>query len=318
MASARKRNRLSRACCTLAMNDFLSVRAKNVATLATCSLLICGPILAANADENYFGYSYGAEVLPRGKVEAYSWTTGRFGKGKGVYSAYDFKQELEYGVTDRFQIGVYVNEVYHRFSGGPLADSGKDVAKHRNRFSYQGNEVEFKYMVLNPLKDPVGLALLVEPEYKLANSVSGDKDLELELAGKVILQKNFLDDQLITVLNVATEFEWERPRPSRGESFKNNMLWEVSDGVSYRIASGWFIGVEGLYHTEFEGVNIHNQGHWAIFVGPTLHYATQRWWATLTWLPQVIGGPTDDSRSSQLHLGEQARNEVRLKIGFDF
>jgi len=288
-----------------------------IATIAASYLMFGGPTIA-EADENYFGYSYGAEVLPQGKVEAYSWTTGRFGKGKGVYSAYDFKQEIEYGITDRLQVGVYVNEVYHRFSGGPLEDTGSDVAKHRNRFSYQGNEVEFKYMFLNPLKDAVGLAFLVEPEYKLANSVSGDKDLELELAGKVILQKDFLDDQLITALNIGTEFEWERPRPSHGQSFTNNMLWDISGGVSYRVAPGWFVGIEGLYHTEFEGVNIHNQGHWALFFGPTLHYATQRWWATLTWLPQAVGAPTDSSRSSQLHLGEQVRNEVRLKIGIDF
>src|SRR5260221_11077301 len=83
-------------------------------SLSSASLLV----LPVRGDENYFGYSYGSETLPKGKWELYSWTTGRFGKGTGSYSAFDRKQEVEYGVTDRFQIALEWKENHTYFTGG--------------------------------------------------------------------------------------------------------------------------------------------------------------------------------------------------------
>src|SRR5260370_37338726 len=84
-------------------------------SLSSASLLV----LPVRADENYFGYSYGSETLPKGKWELYSWTTGRFGKETGSYSAFDLKQEVEYGVTDRFQIALEWTEHHTHFTRGP-------------------------------------------------------------------------------------------------------------------------------------------------------------------------------------------------------
>src|SRR5258708_39932296 len=83
-------------------------------SLSSASLLV----LPVRGDENYFGYSYGSETLPKGKWELYSLTTGRFGKGTGSYSAFDRKQEVEYGVTDRFQIALKWKENHTYFTGG--------------------------------------------------------------------------------------------------------------------------------------------------------------------------------------------------------
>src|SRR5260370_33968108 len=131
--------------------------------------LLCDlPGPSRSGDENYFGYSYGSENLPKGKWELYSWTTGRFGKGTGSYSAFDLKQEVEYGVTDRFQIALEWKENHTYFTGGAgqeSADSNTPV--WRNRFS--------------------------------------------------------------------NETEWERPRPSHGESFTTNFKPEIHTGVTYRL-----------------------------------------------------------------------------------
>src|SRR5260370_39842309 len=139
-------------------------------SLLAASLLV----LPVRGDENYFGYSYGSETLPKGKWGLYSWTTGRFGKGTGSYSAFDLKQEVEYGVTDRFQIALEWNENHTYFTGGAgqeNADSNTPV--RRNRFSFVGNALELKYAFSSPYKDPVGIALLVEPEYALTALPSG-------------------------------------------------------------------------------------------------------------------------------------------------
>jgi opacity protein-like surface antigen len=271
------------------------------------------------ADENYFAYSFGSETLPKGKWELYSWTTGRFGKGIGSYSGFDLKQEVEYGVTDRFQIALEWNENYTNFTDGAgreAADSNSPL--RRNRFSFVGNALELKYAFSSPYKDPVGIALFVEPEYALMDSPSGDKSLEWELETRLLIQKNFLEDRLIAVLNLTNETEWERPRPSHGESFTTNVKPEISGGVTYRVFSNWFLGLETRYATQLGNANIRNQVDWAFSVGPALHYAAGRWWATLTWLPQVAGWHADGSRSGSLDLNSHERNEIRLKIGYDF
>jgi len=276
-------------------------------------------VLPVRADENYFGYSYGSETLPKEKWELYSWTTGRLGKGTGSYSAFDLKQEVEYGVTDRFQIALEWNENHTYFTGGAgqeSADSNTPV--RRNRFSFVGNALELKYAFSSPYKDLVGIALFVEPEYALTDSPSGDKFLEWEIETRLLVQKNFLEDRLIAVLNLTNETEWERPRPSHGESFTTNFKPEITTGVTYRFASNWFLGLETRYATQLANANIRNQVDWAFSVGPALHYAVGRWWATLTWLPQVAGWHADGARSGSLDLNSHERNEIRLKIGFDF
>jgi hypothetical protein len=289
--------------------------------------------VAVQADEHIFGYTNGAEVLPKGKWEAYGWFTGRFDKGVGHYTGLDLRQQIEVGLTDRLQLSFYVNERYHNFSESALEDQGKkqgsgeidegedDGRKHareHSRFAFQGNQIALKYMMLSPFKDPFGLAFYVEPGYSLVGKVTGERVLEWELRAKVIAQKNFLDDQLITSVNLAVESEWGRGRPSRGQDFDGNMTWEATGGIAYRFAPNWFLGVEARYRSGFPNMDINNQQNWTIFAGPTIHYGSERWWATLTWLPQVTGWPNDPARSNNLHFGEQERHEVRLKVGYNF
>lgn len=287
-------------------------------------VILCGASLsltaAVLADENIFGYTYGAEVLPNGKWDAYGWFTGRFDKGAGHYTGLDFRQAIEIGLMDRLQLSLYVNERYHNFSGNALEDESEsgEHGKRHSRFAFQGNEISLKYMFLSPFKDPFGLAFYVEPGYSLVDRTTGERVLEWELKAKVIAQKNFLDDQLITSLNLTAEFEWGRGRPSRGEDFDGKMIWDATGGVAYRVAANWFVGIEARYRVGFPNMDINNQQSWTIFAGPTIHYGGERWWATLTWLPQLAGWPNDPRRSNNLQFSENERQEVRLKIGYNF
>ena len=71
----------------------------------------------AQADEQYFGYTYSAEVLGKGETEAELWATDRRGKDDGHYDAQNYKFELEHGVTSRFSISGYANFVSHHIRG---------------------------------------------------------------------------------------------------------------------------------------------------------------------------------------------------------
>ena len=282
-----------------------------------CSLICL--LLPTNlvADENLFGYVYGAETLPKGKWEAYQWLTSRVGKGKGRYLGLDAKTEIEYGISDRFQLSLYFNNVYHNIRGAaPKDEAGVPEYSDKNSFEFQGNQVAFKYMVLSPYKDPFGLAFYFEPGYSRVDKITGEMVEEYELEYKVILQKNFLDDSLIYAFNYTLEQEWER---GAGESeFDGELIMEWAHGLSYRIFPKWYVGVENRWHTEFPNMDISNQEHLGVFLGPTIHYGDKKWWATLTVLPQIYGWPDDPERGEGLHLEEHEQMEVRLKVGFNF
>ncbi|HEY5893283.1 MAG TPA: DUF6662 family protein [Chthoniobacterales bacterium] len=285
-------------------------------------LLAAGILLAlwptsAQADENLFGYAYGAETLPKGHWEVYNWATGRFNKGQGTYRALDLAQEFEYGITDRWQASFYVTERAHKIQGSAPIEDGEPEYPDRSSFKFQGLQLATKYMILSPFQAPVGLAVYGETGWSRNFKISGQQQDEYFFEGKIILQKNFLEDQLITVLNVTGEYELRR---LRGESDQDSEVeFEVTSGVAYRVARNWYLGIEGRMHSEFPNSNFGDGWeHYAIFAGPVIHYGAKRWWATLTWLPQITGWPNDPERSNNLHLDEHEKYEIRLKVGFNF
>ena len=280
--------------------------------LLPLALFLLTPVLA-HADENYFGYSYGAETLPKGGNEAYLWWTHRTGKGEGSYRADDVQFEFEHGWTDRFQTSFYLTGRAFDYSGGAVEDEDIGAAKslHRN-LDFDGVKASFKWNLKSAEKDGYGLALYVEPEYSTLHRPDGERFKEAGLESKLLLQKNFLEDQLITVYNLTLEPEWEK----EGGGWERELYVENSAGISYRFASNWFAGVETRVDMAFPDYG--RREFWAWYAGPSIHYGGEKYWATLAWLPQIKGGPTDPDRSTSLHLEERERSEVRLKLGVNF
>ena len=266
----------------------------------------------AQADENVFGYVYGVETTSKNETEAELWATDRRGKADGHYDAQDFRLEVEHGFTDRLSVSGYLNFASHHIRG---VDGLEDT--HRD-FGFQGFSAEFKYNVSSPDKG-VGLTLYAEPGWSRVHSVEGDKGTEYELELKAILQRNFLDDRLIWAANFTLEPEWEKvmkTAPATGREWATELKVEVSSGLSLRLAPGWYAGVEGRYSSVYP--------HWtgglrreayAVSAGPTLHFESKEWWATLTYLPQLFGSP---SAVGARTLGEYEKREIRLKIGHEF
>src|SRR5689334_16340911 len=73
----------------------------------------------ARADEALFGYVYTADTLPKGKWEYEQWNTVRAGKTRGSYTAFDLRNELEHGFTDRFTASFYLNSAFHHIHNVP-------------------------------------------------------------------------------------------------------------------------------------------------------------------------------------------------------
>lgn len=274
------------------------------------SLLSCASLAAAlftapalHADENLFGYTYGAETLPKGRSEVYTYQTLRLDKGDGHYLGWDQKYEFEYGITDHLQASLYVNFNLVDISGV------RDFEDKDADFGFSAVLFALKYNVLSPFKDPIGLSFYVEPGYIARDQTSGDDiDDGYEVETMIIIQKNFLDDTLVWSTNIFAEFGSEDGDEGWGPT--------VFSGLSYRFTENWHIGIEGHWDADYEGLQWNDQQHWDLFAGPVIHYGAKDWWATLSVQKNLASGPNSPGHSRNLDDHEEI--EVRLKVGLNF
>jgi hypothetical protein len=269
----------------------------------------------ARADENVFGYTYGAETAPAGETEMEFWATDRQGKDGGHYDAQDYKLELEHGFTDRFTVSAYAN-----FGSHHIRRLEPEFDRVDRNFAFQGVSAEFKYNVLSTDEDGFGLTLYAEPGWSRIRKVEGDKVTEYELELKAIVQKNFFEERLIWAANLTIEPEWEHDREAdetTGErDWEKELKLELTSGIAYRVATGWYAGVEGRYASVYPNwTSGLDREAYAVSAGPTVHYEAKKWSATLTYLPQLFGSPSPGGSRA---LGEYEKRELRLKISYEF
>jgi hypothetical protein len=296
---------------------------------SSIALAVLASSYSVHADESLLGYIKGAETLPKGSWELDQTFTYRDDKGDGDYSAWDSKTEIEYGVTDRFTAAAYLKMQSIDMSG--IVVDGYLPGDEDYGLRPSGVEASFKYMFLSPAKDDFGLAGYLSLGYDWLDKHSGqDKDkysFELEL----LAQKYFMEGQLVWAGNVGTGAVYAKRDPlsaSRLASLPADYDWptdaemeielKAGTGLSYRFAPNWFVGAETLYETEFETEV--GQERWSWFAGPSLHYGGKDWWATVTWFKQIKGGGEqfDEQDDNDLHLIERTKQEVRVKVGFEF
>lgn len=290
------------------------------------SVLVCTTLISpcAQADESLFGMLKGAETLPKDALEIVQHVTRRSDKGQGTYEAIDSKTELEYGITDRATAAVYLLGQSIRTEG--LLINGYLPKDEAYGLRASGLEASIKYNFLSPAMDDFGLAGYFATSYSWLDPHSGQDKKKLTFELEMLMQKYFMDGELIWVGNVGLEstlaqrgaiadlpedFEWSTD-PEMEIGFK------AGTGLSYRVAPNWFVGGEVVYDTEFEtGVG---QERRSVQAGPTVHYGSKDWWFSLSYLPQISGGGEkyDGQSNENLHLIEKTKQEIRLKLGFNF
>lgn len=276
------------------------------------------------ADENLFGYLKGAETLPQGSAEAYQFLTQRSDKGIGKYRAFDLKTEGEYGFSHRLT-GSFGLKTMSLNTSGIWIDAYLPGDKKFGLRS-SGMEAALKYNFLSPAKDDIGLSMTTELNYDWIDAHSGQDKKKIEFELGLQLQKLFAEGQISWVTNAALEttyakrdaisnlpdgFEW----PTHPEM---EIGLKVGSGVMVRFAPNWSAGAEALFQNEFETEV--GQERWSMFAGPTLHYGAKNWWSTLSWIKQLKGGGEryPGQSAGSLHLIERTKNEVRIKVGYNF
>ena len=254
--------------------------------------------LAARANERVFTYTYEPEVLPQGAVEFEQWLTLRTGRaaadGKGSFNRWDIREELEYGLTDRYTAALYLN-----FRHDSFVDLG--TGHDQSVFRFRGVAVENRYQLLNPAAHAIGLTLYVEPR------LSQD---EFSLEQKLILGQRHGDWKW--ALNLSHETEWNLHHVGYEGEF------DVTFGLTRQFGPRWSVGLETRFHAATE--EYRQWEHFTFSAGPTLAYRQERWWAALTVLPQLWGHNAEGNPDGYryLVLDDHERLEVRLLIGFGF
>lgn len=266
-----------------------------------CLICSVGLYLGASslqANDRRFTYSYEPEVNPKGELEFEQWVTLRTQRndhvGQENYNRFDFREEVEYGVTDNYTASLYLN---FKNTSYRVPSTGSDESS----FDFEGVSLENRYQLLNPALYPVGLTLYLEPRF------SGD---EAEIEEKIILGQRYGDWKWALNLGHATEWK-DNFHQTEGEI-------EVSAGVGYDLNSNWNVALEVKHDQAIPEYDAWESA--AVFVGPTVSYRNENWWAALSVLPQVYGhnfdGNGDGDRA--LDLEHHERVQVRLLWGIHF
>jgi hypothetical protein len=290
---------------------------------------------AAQADEPLFGFIYTTDLLPKGGMEVEQWMTWRQQKAHGSFNLLDNRTELSYGVTDNLQVSGYLiydwTQAHHNFTDGTtvapeqFSDYFPGPDDYFNKWKFIGFAGEAIYRVASPYTDPVGVAFYFEPTF-------GNRFQEYEVRG--IFQKNFLDDRLVLAANItwAPEIRYVPPdpyaEPGSIEASRNvNIETDVNFGLgaSYRFAPGWSAGWEIQNEREMNGWALFARSQWmgnAYYMGPTIHYANEHFFATLTAWEQMPWS-NNYMDSSVIQNGRDydvdfEKYRMRLKIGYYF
>jgi hypothetical protein len=233
------------------------------------------------ASERHFMFSYESPVLQDGQKELETYTDYRFGRGQ-YYSALDQKLEFELGLGGGVQTSLYLN-----FTQEMLDDGTGNIT---NSFLADGISNEWKFKLMDNLTDDFGLGLYVE---------NGFKPDEYELETKVILDKRMGD--FLWTFNLTNEPEFHY--------IDNTMGFSVIPSLglgTFLVPDRFFIGLEAQNLNFWYNTSLPTTTS-ILSAGPVLAYSAEDWWATLTYLPQLV-----NFQGQGLDFTNSQRNQIQL------
>ena len=229
--------------------------------LILCLLASALPALSY-AGARRFTYVYEATTAAPGTFELESWVTWKTERADDSrFRQFDFRHEIEFGLTDRLQMAIYVADWSYR-RGNSFGSEGS---------VYTGSAVELLYNLTNPATSSLGSA--VYAELKVGDELVG-------LESKIILQKNL--GLLVLAYNATLEAEWE------GENLDERKgEFQQTLGASYEVRPQILVGAELLHEIGFPEWQEAEKS--VVYAGPNISARAGNWWATATGLAQLTG-----------------------------
>lgn len=235
----------------------------------------------AQADPRRFTFTNEATTMPQGEWEYEQWVTWRAHKDTDSdYHRFEFRHEIEVGLTDQLQLAVYLADWRHT-----------DTGSTDGRTEYRNSAIELKYNLTNPTTDPIGTALYGEWKF------GPDKQV---LEGKLIFQKNL--GPWVLAYNVVGELEWERSNAT-GDFDDRVLVWENVFGVSYQVLPSLTLGAELLHEVEMDNFALGEAGDHIVWVGPNASVRFGRYWFALTPLIQITDVASEPNFVTRLLFG---------------
>lgn len=226
---------------------------KNTPLLWT--LLVVGALAIPNlahADRRSFVWNYEAKTMTKGETELEYYLTASVDRPDGQdfdRLTFEHQAEVEYGITDNFDVAMY--QIFRQ----------RENADGSEAFTWRGYKARARYRfgeIGQYFVDP-----LVYLEF--VHKPAGD---EIEFEEKLVLSKNI--GNVILALNGT--FEQEMKYKSDTEVY----VIEPSFGVGYQFAPWVTLGAETTYRYVTED----GEGFNALFAGPTISLAGESlWWS---------------------------------------
>lgn len=237
----------------------------------------------ALADGRYFVETYTPYLSPAGELEVESWVTSRSAPGA---TAWDWREELEYGVSDRFTAAAYLN--LSQPAGGSL--------------QLEAPSLELIYALAKRGRIPGDPALYLE------TSASGE---ETELEPKLLLGHRA--GRLVGAVNLVGEFEFrhnDEELLSSGDVLRRQWAWKIAGGAAYAIASKVSVGLESRYESRY--ANFGPRSSDALSLGPVLNVEAGKARISVGMLRRIHGDTGHGGDPDDLE-----RTQLRAIVGFD-
>jgi hypothetical protein len=260
---------------------------KSFLPLFTCLMLITHYSLAHG---RRFAYTQQSTVVPAQGTEFEIWNTFRFSRDY-FYRQLDTRLEFEYGLGAGVMTALYLNHEMKAFDSNHGAPGGEKATETALSLSN-----EWKIKLMDPAADPFGFALYTE------GTVGLD---EAEVEGKVILDKQA--GPVILACNFALEHEWDTDIQNGLTRTNTTLKPSVDAGITWFLTSSFSAGAEGRYLNTVEQSRL---THSALFVGPSLSFASEELWLTFTFLFQTT--KLGHKVTGTLDLIEFERYQARL------
>lgn len=260
--------------------------------IAACLLIFA---ITSNAQDRLFTYTYQSNVLNKGQREIEVWNTFRTGK-TDYFARLDNRTEFEIGLGKNLQTAFYLNLTTATKTTSVL---GLKSFNTQNEISFSN---EWKYKLLDPVANPIGLALYGEygigaNEYELEGKVIVDKKI-----GAVTLAANAIYEMELEPEYAGTELELE------AEEHKADLNFSAA----YALNPKFNLTMESAFKNVFAGGELE---HSALYAGLGLSYVQNNFFINFTVLPQLKSFKGGDPNST-LNLNEFEKVQCRLLFSY--
>ena len=243
------------------------------------------------ATERHFGFGYESAVLNPGLAELEPWTTARVGRDD-YFSRLEARLGFQLGLLKNLQASLYWNA---SSTTEDIVIPGAALKSRLSSTDFQSLSAQVKYKLSDPTADALGSALLLEGQ-------AGP--LLVGYEGRVILDKQL--GSLLLAFNLVG---------GGVEQLELKSRFVASFGAT--AAAGYFVTPNLVTSLEVRNENGFSGqlDRSVLYLGPTVSYASTRFWLTLAVQPQIVAfkGAT---AGHHLDLDKNEYAQARLLLGF--